>query len=88
MAARRHQRSRRRHGRRTGRCAEGPTWSRATSLLLCSDGLTDMLDDEQIAAILAAEGEPEEACQRLVEEANAAGGRDNITCIVARFETI
>jgi protein phosphatase len=55
-------------------------------MLLCSDGLTDMLADDRIAAILAEEREPQVACQRLVDEANKAGGRDNITCIVARLE--
>ncbi len=55
-------------------------------VLVCTDGLTDMLDDEQIAAVLAAEDAPEDACRRLVEEANRQGGRDNITCIVARIE--
>ena len=34
------------------------------------------------------EGEPESACKRLVHEANEAGGRDNITAIVARMEAI
>jgi PPM family protein phosphatase len=57
-------------------------------VLLCSNGLTDMLDDERIAAILAAECEPKSACKRLVDEANEAGGRDNITAIVARLEAI
>lgn len=56
-------------------------------LLLCSDGLTDMLDDDSIAAVLAAEAEPEAVCQRLVAQANEAGGQDNITAVVARFET-
>jgi protein phosphatase len=55
-------------------------------LLLCSDGLTDMLDDTRIAAILAAEPVPQAACERLVAEANAQGGKDNITTIVARFD--
>ncbi len=54
--------------------------------LLCSDGLTDMLDDARIAAALTAEPDPEAACRRLVAEANAAGGKDNITAVVARFE--
>ena len=57
-------------------------------VLLCSDGLTDMLDDDRIAAILTAESEPDSACQRLADEANEAGGRDNITAIVARLEAI
>lgn len=55
-------------------------------LLLCSDGLTDMLDDRALAAILAAEAGPEAACGRLVAEANEAGGKDNVTAVVARFE--
>jgi len=55
-------------------------------LLLCSDGLTDMLPDERIAVALAASADPKEACRRLVDEANEAGGRDNITVVVARFE--
>ena len=54
-------------------------------LLLCSDGLTEMIDDDRIAAVLAAEGEPQRACERLVAEANEAGGRDNVTVIVTRF---
>jgi protein phosphatase len=57
-------------------------------LLLCSDGLTDMLADERLVAILAAEGEPQSACERLVAEANNRGGRDNITAVVARFEAV
>jgi PPM family protein phosphatase len=55
-------------------------------VLLCSDGLTDMLDDERIARALAGEPDPERACARLVREANEAGGRDNVTAVVARFE--
>ena len=57
-------------------------------MLLCSDGLTDMLDDDRIAAILGAEDEPEAACERLVSAANEQGGRDNITAIVARFDAV
>ena len=57
-------------------------------VLLCSDGLTDMLDDGRITAILAAEAEPEGACKRLVDEANEAGGRDNITAVVARLDAV
>jgi PPM family protein phosphatase len=57
-------------------------------VLLCSDGLTDMLDDETITAIMDAGGEPRAICERLVEEANERGGKDNITAIVARFEAV
>jgi protein phosphatase len=55
-------------------------------VLLCTDGLTEVVDDEAIAAILARTGEPEAACERLVAEANARGGPDNVTAVVARFE--
>ena len=55
-------------------------------MLLCSDGLTDALADDRIAATLGAEDEPETACERLVSAANEHGGRDNITAIVARFD--
>jgi PPM family protein phosphatase len=51
-------------------------------LLLCSDGLTGMLRDEEIAAILRGYPVPADACARLVAAANAAGGKDNITALV------
>jgi serine/threonine protein phosphatase PrpC len=56
----------------------------ADVILLCSDGLTEMLPDARIATIHREEREPRAACERLVAEANAAGGRDNITAVVAR----
>jgi PPM family protein phosphatase len=64
------------------------TWSYpvqpADVLLLCSDGLTSMLADGQIARILDEEDSLRAAADRLIEEANAAGGRDNITVILFR----
>jgi protein phosphatase len=51
-------------------------------LLLCSDGLTDMLADEQIAFLLGSSGEVEVACQSLIQAALERGGRDNITVVV------
>jgi PPM family protein phosphatase len=56
------------------------------AVLLCSDGLTNMVPDEEIARLLRAEADPEQACKQLVARANEQGGRDNITVIVARFE--
>lgn len=56
------------------------------AVLLCSDGLTNMVPDEDIARTLQAEAEPERACKQLVAQANEQGGKDNITVIVARFE--
>jgi len=52
-------------------------------LLLCSDGLTDMVPEDRIAAILGAESAPQSACECLVGEANKRGGKDNVTAIVA-----
>lgn len=54
-------------------------------VLLCSDGLTDSVDDETIAAILADSAQTDLVCQRLVQLALDGGGRDNITVIVATF---
>jgi protein phosphatase len=55
-------------------------------ILLCTDGLTDMLDNARIGAVLEAEPDPKAACERLVSEANSQGGKDNITVVVARFD--
>ena len=55
-------------------------------LMLCSDGLTEMVDDVQIAgAIFASVPDVQRAAQRLVDLANAAGGRDNVSVIVVRL---
>ena len=55
-------------------------------LLLCSDGLTEMVTNEAIATVLRAESDPAAACKTLVAQANDAGGRDNITAVIVRFD--
>jgi serine/threonine protein phosphatase PrpC len=55
-------------------------------LLLCSDGLTRMVTEPEIAGTLQAETNPASAAQKLIELANGNGGLDNITVIVARFQ--
>jgi serine/threonine protein phosphatase PrpC len=54
-------------------------------LLLCSDGLTDMVDEQEIRAALAAHPASDAACRALVDLALERGGRDNVTVIVAGF---
>lgn len=51
-------------------------------ILLCSDGLSSMINDEAIESILLANASPVRACDALVDEAIAAGGLDNVTVIV------
>jgi len=62
-------------------------WQRGDILLLCSDGLTTMVPDRQIKALLRQEGEDvHTACEALVAQANVKGGKDNVSVIVARRE--
>jgi len=51
-------------------------------ILLCSDGLTDMVDDAGILQAVTSSESPAEACERLLRTALAAGGRDNVTTIL------
>jgi PPM family protein phosphatase len=54
-------------------------------LLLCSDGLTDLVDEEAITAILREKTTSQDACTQLVQRALDNGGRDNVTVIVAAY---
>jgi protein phosphatase len=54
-------------------------------LLLCTDGLTEMVDDKTIASVIGEADSAEKACRNLIDLALAAGGLDNITAVLARF---
>jgi serine/threonine protein phosphatase PrpC len=53
-------------------------------VLLCSDGLTEAVDDDRIAELLSAGADGEAACRSLIDAANGAGGPDNITVVLLR----
>ena len=53
-------------------------------ILLCSDGLTEMVGSYEIAGLLAAQADMHETARRLVDLANEAGGRDNVSVIVVK----
>jgi serine/threonine protein phosphatase PrpC len=53
-------------------------------LLLASDGLTEMVDEEQLVRILSSDAEPQRWVDRMIAEANERGGLDNITAVVVR----
>jgi serine/threonine protein phosphatase PrpC len=55
-------------------------------LLLCSDGLSNELSDEEIRAVLLEHTDLDVACAQLIDRANAHGGRDNITVVLAELE--
>jgi PPM family protein phosphatase len=57
-------------------------------VLLASDGLTGMLEDDQITRILQSDGGPQKWVDRMITEANRRGGLDNITAIVVRIENV
>lgn len=50
--------------------------------MLCSDGVTDGVDDDTLCRILSEEDDPQQAAQRLVKQAQDGGSKDNITCVV------
>ena len=51
-------------------------------MLLCSDGLTNMKNDEQIQSVLSKDLKLQEQAELLSDKANAAGGYDNITAVL------
>lgn len=61
------------------------TYEDGDCVLLCSDGLSSYVDHADIEAILTSAGNEHDHCQRLVNAANAAGGADNVTVVLARL---
>jgi protein phosphatase len=54
--------------------------------LMCSDGLSDMVDDDTLAQLLRSNSSLHDAAAQLIDKANANGGRDNISVLLARAE--
>jgi serine/threonine protein phosphatase PrpC len=54
-------------------------------LLLCTDGLSDQIGEEDIVAELARGSSPQATCEALLERALAAGGKDNVTVAMAEY---
>lgn len=59
---------------------------RGDSVVVCSDGLSGLVNKEEIAEIVSSSHDLVEACTRLIDLANDRGGNDNITAVVARFD--
>lgn len=54
-------------------------------LLLCSDGQWEMTQDPEMERMIAAHGDPQQACEEFIRAANKAGGEDNVTSVLVRF---
>jgi serine/threonine protein phosphatase PrpC len=54
-------------------------------LLICSDGLWGVVPEAEILRLIQESSSPQEACQHMIDAANAAGGPDNITAILVRL---
>ena len=52
-------------------------------LLLCSDGLSDVLTDDEITQVMSSSSHVDDCAERLISQALSSGARDNVTCIVA-----
>jgi PPM family protein phosphatase len=59
---------------------------RGDTLMLCSDGLSGMVRNDEIREVLRTVEDPLEACKVLTDRANQAGGHDNITVVIAKFD--
>ena len=63
------------------------TLTEKSILLMCSDGLSNMVDDEQLAILLKSAKKPEKIGKKLIEAANKNGGKDNIAVIVINVDS-
>ncbi len=54
-------------------------------LLLCTDGLSDLVEDEEIQEVVREDAEPQTACQQLVDLALQRGGKDNVTVLLGHY---
>lgn len=70
---------------RPSRLAE-PLPTRANDMfLLCTDGLSGLVGDDELLELTLADSDPQQACARLVELAKARGGDDNITVVLMKI---
>ncbi len=60
----------------------------STHLLICSDGLWGMVEDDEIESVLKAYTWPQEACHELIKRANEAGGDDNISAVIVSLPVV
>ncbi|MEE3202608.1 MAG: protein-serine/threonine phosphatase, partial [Acidobacteriota bacterium] len=60
----------------------------ADRLLLCSDGLTTVLSDEEIARVLTSDLGLQSVCEELIRQANEQGGPDNITVVLIDVDAL
>jgi protein phosphatase len=54
-------------------------------LLLCSDGLWEMVHDSELTRVLGEQQDPQKTCDSLIDMANANGGEDNITAVIVHI---
>ncbi|MBM7552810.1 Stp1/IreP family PP2C-type Ser/Thr phosphatase [Thalassobacillus pellis] len=62
-------------------------WEKGDILLLCSDGLTNKLDDNELYELVKNSQEPENVAEKLVHVANDRGGEDNITLVLVHYDS-
>ena len=61
------------------------TLAHGDQVMLCTNGLTDMVSDDEIAEVLSRRRQPQEQCEALIDLANRKGGVDNVTVLLAEY---